>query len=210
MDSTISRDRQLLEALRRGDEAAFREVVEVHHPWLRRLARLYVPASEVDDVVQETWIGVIRGIATFEGRSSLRTWILRILVNQARRRAGRGERTVPFSASGWGEDPYRGAVTPERLTGGPLGPGYWSEPPAVWNAGPEGRLLGAELRRVVAAAISRLPPPQREVITLRDVEGWTSAEVCEALGISQVNQRVRLHRARTAVRDAVEVYLDAV
>lgn len=197
----------LVGALRAGDEDAFRGLVARHHAALRRLSRLYVPDAVVDGVVQETWAAVVAGIDRFEGRSSLKTWIFRILLNQARKRGPRERRTIPFSAGGHGSDDRSPAVDPDRLVHPELGHNYWPAPPPTWHGDPEGRLLGGELRDVVMKAIAELTDSQREVITLRDVEGWTSTEVCDTLGISAVNQRVLLHRARTSVRDALEVHL---
>lgn len=195
----------MIEALRRGDEAVFRHLVEVHHTAMRRVAALYVPTGVVEDVVQETWIAVVRGIDRFEGRSSIKTWIYRILINQARKRGPKERRTIPFSALGPSEahDP---AVDLERLYHPELGSGYWPEAPPHWNADPGDRAVASEIRTVIGRAIEALSDAQREVITLRDVEGWDSEEVCDTLGVSAVNQRVLLHRARTSVRAALEVY----
>lgn len=195
------------EALRRGDEAAFRQLVEMHHAGLRRVAALYVPSNVVEDVVQETWVAVVRGIDRFEGRSSIKTWIYRILINQARKRGPKERRTIPFSALGPSED-HDPAVPLERLVHPELGPGYWPDAPRPWDADPGDRAVAAEIREVIGRAIENLSDAQREVITLRDVEGWDSEEVCDALGVSAVNQRVLLHRARTSVRAALEVYFD--
>lgn len=195
-----------VDALRRGDEAAFRRLVEAHHAGLKRVAALYVPAGVIEDVVQDTWVGVIRGIDGFEGRSSIKTWIYRILINQARKRGPKERRTIPFSAAGTSGD-HLPAVPLDRLMHPELGPNYWPDPPPAWNTDPADRAIGSEIRHVVAQAIDRLSGAQREVITLRDVEGWGSEEVCDTLGISAVNQRVLLHRARTSVRAALEVYL---
>lgn len=204
-DGTVAApEAALVDALRRGDADAFGLLVNTHHASLRRVARLYVPDALVDEVVQETWAGVVRGIDRFEGRSSLKTWIYRILVNQARKRGGRERRTVPFSGMSMADDD----ALVSRLTHPLLGAGYWASAPNRWQTGPEDETVAAELRRVIRAAIDALPDAQREVITLRDVEGWTAEEVCDALCISAVNQRVRLHRARVTVRAALEVYFD--
>lgn len=199
-------ERELTAALRRGDEDAFRTLVSTHGPALRRMARMYVGAGAVDDVVQETWIVVVRGIGRFEGRSALRTWIFGILVNIARRHAAREGRTVPFAPVAPAEERYAGAVDPDRLHHPALGHGYWPAAPS-WPRDPQSSVLAAEVRKAVAAAIRELPPAQREVMTLRDVEGWPAEEVCALLGISDVNQRTLLHRARVSVRRALEVYL---
>ena len=177
-----------------------------------RVARIYVPTRAVaEDVVQDTWIAVLRGIDRFEGRSSLRTWVFRILTNTSKTRGERERRTVPLSAL---DDPVRvpePAVSPDRFLDAdhPNFPGHWASPPASWSEQPEEKLLGAETRAVIDAAIARLPPAQRAVISLRDVQGWDSEDVCNVLGVSETNQRVLLHRARAKVRQALEEYLDA-
>jgi RNA polymerase sigma-70 factor (ECF subfamily) len=196
-------DRRVIAALLEGDERAFEELVERHHASLLRLAMRYVRTrSAAEEVVQDTWLGVLRGLPSFEGRSSLRTWIFRILVNQARTRGVRESRSVPLSALGDG-DP---AVEPDRF----LSDGRWATPPRSLADVPESVLLSAEARAMVLAAIDELPPSQRDVITLRDVEGWSSAEVREALDLSEANQRVLLHRARSKVRARLEGYFDEV
>ncbi len=194
-------DRRTVAALRAGDERAFEALVRRYHSSLLRVAMSYVrPRSAAEEVVQETWLGVLRGLPTFQGRSSLRTWIFRILVNQARTRGVRERRTVPFSALGDG-DP---AVDPERF----LPDGRWATPPAAIAGLPEAALLGADARAHILAAIDELPPSQRDVITLRDVEGFTAADVREALGLTAGNERVLLHRARARVRALLEPYFD--
>ena len=156
--------------------------------------------------MQETWIAVLRGLDGYEGRAALRTWICRILVNIARRRSGREGRSIPFSSVGARADDGP-SVDPDRFfAGGPYA-GHWQSFPSDWSDVPEERLLGQEVRAVVAEAIGGLKPAQREVITLRDVEGWSAAEASELLGITDANQRVLLHRARTKVRAALERYL---
>lgn len=200
-------DAVLVARLRQGDEAAFAWLVDTYHGPLLRLARSFVRDRQVaEEVVQETWLGVIRGIARFEERSSLRTWLYRILTNTARKRGAREARTVPFSAlaaDGDGEP----AVDPDRFVDqGQLWAGHWSRPPDAWGSGPQERLLAREGQELIAAAIATLPEAQRQVITLRDVEGWSSEDVCELLELSEGNQRVLLHRARSKVRQAVEDY----
>jgi RNA polymerase sigma-70 factor (ECF subfamily) len=150
---------------------------------------------------------VIRGLARFEGRSSLKTWIYGILVNVARRRAQREGRTVPFASMGRSGDSWSGTVDPARLRHPELGAGYWPSPP-TWARDPADAALAAETRAVVLRTLGEIPPAQREVMTLRDIEGWTAAEVGEVLGISDVNQRTLLHRARVAVRAALEEYFN--
>jgi RNA polymerase sigma-70 factor (ECF subfamily) len=193
-------------ALRAGDEEAFRELVREWHAPLLRVARIFTPSSAVaEEVVQETWLRVLGALDRFEGRSTLKTWVFRILVNTAKTRAQREGRTIPFSAL---QDPARvpePAVDPSRFfpPDDPAHPGGWSAPPRDL---PEERLLAAETRERIAAAIEALPPNQRAVISLRDVEGWSSDEVRNALDLSEVNQRVLLHRARSKVRAALEDY----
>jgi RNA polymerase sigma-70 factor (ECF subfamily) len=196
----------LVARLRAGDEAAFRELVAEHGSALMRLALIYSPSRAVaEEVVQETWIAVLRAIDGFEGRASLRTWISRILVNSARRRAGLEGRSVPFSALGG--DEAEPAVDPARFQRHGPGAGHWLAWPADPSVLPEERLLGAEVRERVQQAITRLRSPQREVFVLRDVEGWPALEVSDLLEITAGNQRVLLHRARTKVRRALEELL---
>jgi RNA polymerase sigma-70 factor (ECF subfamily) len=187
----------LLSRLRAGDERAFEALVAQHDGALRRVARTFVRTdSAVDDVVQETWLGVVRGLAGFEGRSSLRTWIFRILVNQARTRAVRDARSLPFSALEQDDAP---AVEPTAFAAD----GRWTSAPPRLDADPEGGLLSAELRRHLLQAVDGLSPDQRAVITLRDLVGLRAAEVCDLLELSDGNQRVLLHRARSRVRAAL-------
>ena len=201
-------ERGLLQALREGDEAAFVALVDRYHARLVRLALLYVSDRAVaEEVAQETWLGVLQGLERFEGRSSLRTWLFRILTNRAKTRGVREARSVPFSAAWSAEDePGEPAVAPERFLPPehPEWPGHWAAAPA--DPLPEERLLANETQAVIRAAIAALSPAQREVITLRDVEGWSADEVCNALAISETNQRVLLHRARSRVRSALERY----
>ena len=202
MAASSDEDTDLLEAAGHGDEAAFRTLIERHGAGLLRLARMYVSSPQVaEEAVQETWIGVLRGAHRFEGRSSVRTWITRILVNQAKTAAQREGRSVPFADLGDDIEPFH-AVDPDRFGVA----GEWSIPPREWER-PEERLLAGETRAVVERAIAALPVTQRVTITMRDVEGLSSAEACAALGISEGNQRVLLHRARSRVRDALEDYL---
>jgi RNA polymerase sigma-70 factor (ECF subfamily) len=164
-----------------------------------------------EEIVQETWIGVLQGIQRFEGRSSLKTWIYRILINQAKKRAQREDRQIPFSALWEPEaEPGEPAVGPERFNpAGEPWAGHWASLPERWDELPESRLLSQETRAYLLQAIETLPPNQREVITLRDLEGWSPEEVSTLLGITEVNQRVLLHRARSKVRGALEQYLKA-
>jgi RNA polymerase sigma-70 factor (ECF subfamily) len=193
-------------ALRRGDEQEFRRLVHAESPRLLRLAMIYLPSRETaEDAVQETWLAVCRGLGGFAGRSSLRTWICQILINTARRHAGREARSVPFSAL-TDDAP---AVAPERFHSAGPSAGHWSTPPDDWSRLPEERLLSNEVRGVVDAAIGALPDAQQFVITLRDVYGWSSAEVADATGLTEGHVRVLLHRARARVRQSLETYLAA-
>jgi RNA polymerase sigma-70 factor, ECF subfamily len=160
-----------------------------------------------DEVVQEAWLQVVRNISRFEGRSSLKTWIFRILTNAAWKRAEREGRTIPLSALVGADD--EAAVDPARFLDErhDRWPGHWSTPPARWDELPEERLLGRETLDRVARAIDRLPVLQQQVIVLRDIEGWESGEVCDLLELTEANQRVLLHRARSKVRAALESYL---
>jgi len=202
----------LLAALRRGDEQAFRDLVQRHQATLLRLARMYTPNQAVaEEIVQETWLAVLRGLDDFEGRAAVHTWMARILVNIARRRSGREARSTPLSALARdereGSDP---AVDPDRFLAGGRYAGHWASFPDDWSGVPEQVLLSGEVYAVAQAAIARLRPAQRMVITLRDVQGWPPEDVCTALEISDANHRVLLHRARAKVRQALEDYLRQV
>lgn len=200
-------DSDTIAALRVGDHAAFRALVKELNPGLARLAATYVPAAIADEVVQETWMAVIKSIDTFEGRSALKTWIYRIMLNKVRTIASREAKVVPFTSVGAHSEPDRPAVEPDRLVHPELGHGYWPEAPPRWESLPADRLEVRETKTQIAEAIKALPDAQREVVALRDIEGWSADEVCNALGISSVNQRVLLHRGRVAIREALEDYL---
>lgn len=203
---------ELIAALCRADESAFATLVDRHSPAMVRVAMAYVPTrAAAEEAVQETWIAVMRGIHRFEGRSSLKTWIFRILTNVALRSGARERRSMPFSALAEAEDTGEPSVDPDRFLPADheLFPGHWVIMPARWPT-PEEGLLAGETREVIAAAIAELPVAQRTVIALRDVEGWSSEEVCEALQISAGNQRILLHRARSRIRNAIERYFGAV
>jgi RNA polymerase sigma-70 factor, ECF subfamily len=196
----------LLARLRAGDEAAFEALVARHYGTMLAIAQSYVKGRSVaEEVVQETWLAVLRGLDRFEGRSSLKTWILSILVNQAKSRGSREARIVPF-ATLTDDAP---AVAPERFRGlEDQYPGGWREFPANWHASAEAAVRDRETLRVAMGAIAALPPAQQTVIRMRDVEGYSSEEVCATLEVSEANQRVLLHRARSRVRAALEGHLD--
>jgi RNA polymerase sigma-70 factor (ECF subfamily) len=202
-------DLALVERLRAGDEAAFMELVDALRPAMLRVARMYVSSLAVaEEVVQDAWVGVLRGLDGFEGRSSLRTWILRILVNVAKTRGAREGRSVPF-ASLAGDDLDRPAWDPSAFLGSETEwAGHWSSLPRSWDRIPDERLLASETLQLVGRAIDDLPPLQAEVIRLRDVLGWSSMEVRNALDLTETNQRVLLHRARAKVRQALAPYLE--
>jgi RNA polymerase sigma-70 factor (ECF subfamily) len=201
----------LVAALRRGDEDAFGWLIDRYDGALRRLARTYVATPAVaDEVVQETWLAVVKGINGFEQRAAVSTWLYRILANIARTRGAREHRTIPFSSAAGALDDGAGpAVDPDRFgSPGEAGYGHWTAPPTPWDDQPEERLTAGETLAVVRDAVDALPPAQREVMTLRDLEGWTSAEVRNALDLSETNQRVLLHRARAKVRRALEAHFE--
>lgn len=202
-DTAFDTDGALLNRLLAGDEAAFRELVRAHQTSLLRLAHAFVFDHGVaEEVVQDTWVGVLKGLATFERRASLKTWIFRILVNRARSRGSREGRTVSFSAM---EDR---AADRADLVDRFSADGRWIQPPALWSEeNPEDLLLRAETADCLHSAIASLPSGQRTVITMRDIEGLDSRDVCNILGLSETNQRVLLHRARTRVRALLEAHL---
>jgi RNA polymerase sigma-70 factor (ECF subfamily) len=192
-------------ALRAGNEPAFRALVARHHAAMVSVAMQFVPSRAVaEEVAQDTWLAVLRGLDRFEGRSSLRTWIFRILGNRARSRGASEHRSVPTDLL----DDTGPAVPSSRFRpDGDQWPGHWADPPRRLSELPEERLVERETAAVVASAIDGLVGSQRQVIVLRDVEGWSSTEVCDALGLSEGNQRVLLHRARSKVRAALERHL---
>jgi RNA polymerase sigma-70 factor (ECF subfamily) len=201
-------DLALVERLRAGDEAAFMDLVDRLGPSMRRVARMFVSTDAVaDEVVQDAWLGVLQGLAKFEGRSSLRTWIFRILVNIAKTRGQKEGRSVPFAAlagddldaPSWDPAAFRG---PEERWAG-----HWSTLPFDWRGIPEERLGAAETLAVIRGVLDALPPMQAEVLRLRDVLGWSAEEVRNALDLTDTNQRVLLHRARAKVRAALETHL---
>lgn len=204
-------DLRLLRALRAGDEAGFVSLLDRYQPSLVRLALMYVGDRAVaDEVVQETWLGVLQGLEGFRAESSLKTWIFRILSNRAKTYARREDRSVPFSSL---PEPHADgaefAIDPDRFfPRDQLRSGHWAYPPRHWDKTPEEIALSRETSALLEEAVASLPLRQREVITLRDIEGLTADEVCDVLGITASNQRVLLHRARSRVRRALERYLD--
>jgi RNA polymerase sigma-70 factor (ECF subfamily) len=198
-------DRDLVERLLARDELAFTELVHRHHASMARLARAFVSSPAVaEEVVQETWVAVLDGLESFEGRSSLKTWMFTILTNRAKSRGVREGRSIPFSAVGGPPGTDEPAVDPDRFAQN----GHWVTPPSRWARDtPADVVMRDESRELLENAIADLPPNQQVVVTLRDVQGWSSDEVCNLLGISETNQRVLLHRGRAKMRRALEEYL---
>lgn len=203
-----SEEATLLAALRAGDEGAFETLLDTHHQPLLRLARLFTRDERLaEEAVQETWLAVAKGLERFEGRSSLRTWLFSILMNRARTLARRESRYILTDFSGE-PDPEadQPSVAAERFAASGEWAGYWNEYPPAWENQPEASALSTELQDVIEAGLAALPPRQRAVMTLRDMEHWQAAEVCNILNLSESNQRVLLHRARAAVRQRLEDY----
>jgi RNA polymerase sigma-70 factor (ECF subfamily) len=200
-------DSVLVARLREGDEMAFAELIDRYGAMMLRVAQMYVrDRATAEEVVQETWLAVLNGIDRFEQRSSLKTWLFRILTNRAKTRGERDGRVVPFSSLAGTAEGDEPSVDPDRFLGpDSRTPGAWAAPPRAW---PEEKVLEHETLGVIRMAIDQLPEAQREVIRLRDIEGWSPMEVADALEISDGNQRVLLHRARSKVRAAIEEYLD--
>ncbi len=210
-DEDVMADELLVDALRRGEEDAFAGLIDRYHTALVRTAMIFVrtrPAAE--DVAQDTWLAVLRGLAGFDGRSSLKTWIFSILVNRARTHGKREDRYVTFSPLPDSDlDLDEPSVDPSRFNPDdhPQYPGGWVSFPRRWDEIPERRLLSQETLSFIRQAIEALPPRQRMVISLRDIEGWSAEEVRNVLNLNETNQRVILHRARSKVRNALEKYL---
>jgi RNA polymerase sigma-70 factor (ECF subfamily) len=199
---------ELIDRLQRGDEAAFTWLVDTYSPSLKRLALVFVSVDAVaEEVVQETWMAVLTGVGRFEGRSSLKTWLFKILTNRAKTRAGREKRTVGFSELE-PEDGDGPVVGPERFLppDDPNFAGHWSTPPYPWSVTAEQAVLRRETMDVLRRGFENLPRSQRTVVMLRDVEGWPAHEVCAALELSEANQRVLLHRGRSRLRSILEKY----
>jgi RNA polymerase sigma-70 factor, ECF subfamily len=204
-------EKRLVAALRAGDEEVFVELVRRHGPPMLRVAQLYVTSQAVaEEVVQETWLAVLTGIGRFEGRSSFKTWLFRILANRAQSRAAKEGRSVPFSALRDEElAAAEPSVEPNRFRGaGERFAHHWTSSPQRWAELPEASLLSQETVAIIEQAVASLPPVQRAVVTLRDIVGLHADEVCEVLEISTTNQRVLLHRGRTKVRQALERHLE--
>jgi RNA polymerase sigma-70 factor (ECF subfamily) len=201
---------ELLAALRSGDEAAFSRIVSDWSRPMLTLARGFVSTqASAEEVVQETWLAVLKGLDRFEGRSSLRTWVFRILVNTAKTRGVKEHRTLPWSTVG-GDDAGPSLDPALFQSAGEAYPGHWRAAPSAWpdEVAVEGSVLAGEVRRELRSVLEQLPERQRIVLTLRDVLGHSSDEVCELLEISQANQRVLLHRARTAARAGIAAYVE--
>lgn len=198
-------ERDLLQRLRAGDRAAFASLVARHGGALLRLATAFLKdRSLAEEVVQDTWLAALDGLDGFEGRASLRTWLFHIVANKARTRFTREARSVPFSALASPDDGDDPAVSPDRFEKG----GSWRDPPGPWSEeNPERLAQGAETRAAIEQAIATLPEAQRAVITLRDIEGLETEEICNLLGVTVTNERVLLHRARSKVRQALEKYM---
>lgn len=194
---SVETDLELLGRLRNGEESAFVILVARYNLSLLRVARAYVPNHALaEEAVQETWIGVLRGIKAFEGRSSLQTWIFRILINRSRTIGVHEPRHLGLSD-------HQPAVDPLRFDAG----GAWAKPLASWESDADDRMVAASWSQCLGEALDNLPPRQREVVVLRDVEGLEGGEVCDLLGLTEANQRVLLHRGRSRLRAALEAEL---
>jgi RNA polymerase sigma-70 factor (ECF subfamily) len=199
----VSDDLAQAKRIAAGDEAAFLALLDAVGPSLKRLTRALVGnAATADEVLQDTWTAILVGVGSFEGRSGLKTWACRILINTAKKRTARDARSVPMSALGEGDE---ATVDPARFSP----EGFWVAPPTPMGEGrtPEGLAVHKEVRELIQRTLEELPEAQRAVVTLRDVEGWDSEEVCNALELTETNQRVLLHRGRARLRAALELYL---
>ena len=206
-------EKGLIVRLRDGDEAAFVTLVDCYHGAMIRVARGFVrDHATAEEVVQDAWVGVLKGLAAFEGRSSLKSWIFAIVVNRAKTRGSQEARTTPFSALAAEEaSGAQRAVDPDRFLGPEAQwPGHWAQPPESWGESPEARLMRTETMAQLARILDELPPAQRTVITLRDIAGHDAQSICNVLGITETNMRVLLHRARSKVRGALEAYLSDI
>ena len=206
--TVVTDELQLISALRAGEESAFMALVDAYHAKMVRLARSIVgDAMIAEEVTQEAWLGVVRGVHRFEGRSSLQTWLFTILTNCARTRAQREQRALAFSDVFGADEDGEPVVNPGRFLQEGRWRGHWRDCPLSWSELPEDRILAQETLELLRSAIDALPPNQRSVILLRDVDGLESADVCNILQISESNQRVLLHRARAKVQHALTRYL---
>jgi RNA polymerase sigma-70 factor (ECF subfamily) len=202
----VTEDAHVVAALRAGDARTFRELYERHYAAMKRVARSYVDSEPIaEEIVQETWLGILRGIERFESRSALGTWMFSILINQAKSHGAKERRTLPLSSVGAEDEPV---VNADRFQkDDEAWPGHWATPPRPWQK-PERRLLSLETRSRLKDALARLPERQRLIVALRDIDGLSADEVCELLDVSQQNQRVLLHRGRSSLRAALAEYLE--
>lgn len=206
LDDRWESEADLIAALKAGDAQAFSALVETLHAPLVRMASVYVNRTTAEDAVQDAWLSVVRSIGKFEGRASIRTWVIRVVLNRVRTLARTQPDTVPYATAG-PETDGRPSVDPARMVHPDLGAHYWRDVPGRWDLLPEERLMSAEVHAVVLDGMRKLPSAQREVVSMRDIEGLSSEETCEALGISAANQRVLLHRGRAVLRTILEEYL---
>lgn len=206
-------EQSIVEGLRQRDESVFAALVNQYDALMMRVVMLYVSDRAVaEEIVQDTWIGVLQGIQRFEGRSSIKTWIFKILTNRAKRRWEQESRSISFSDLVNDIDPdNEPAVEPERFLPPQHArwPGNWADPPTPWKLAPEDQVLTQETMRMILQAVESLPPRQHAILRLRDIEGWSSQEVCNIFQLTETNQRILLHRARSKVRRALEEYFKA-
>jgi RNA polymerase sigma-70 factor (ECF subfamily) len=194
---------RLVRALRAGDQEAFGTVVTRYTPAMTRTALFFVADRAVaEEVVQEAWVAVLRGLDGFKERSSFKTWVFRIVSNLAKSRGARERRSMPFSALAFDREDGEVTADADRF----LADGHWTSAPRSWSILPEERAVSREVLDVVRDAVEELPPNQRAVVVLRDVEGWPPDDVCSVLEVSEANQRVLLHRGRARVRRALDAY----
>jgi RNA polymerase sigma-70 factor (ECF subfamily) len=202
-------EQQVVDCLRRGEESAFVSLISRYHTLMVRVAMMYVAdQATAEEIVQDTWIGVLEGIDRFEGRSSIKTWIFKILTNKARTRGAQENRGLAFLSLETIEGTDEPAVDPERFrpADDPQMPDSWANPPIPWAGAPEAHALNQEILRTLRDAIDTLPPRQRSILLLHDIEGWASHEICNVFNLTETNHRVLLHRARSKVRQALECY----
>jgi RNA polymerase sigma-70 factor, ECF subfamily len=203
---------KVIEGLRQGEESAFVFLIDRYTTVMTRIALMYVAdAATAEEIVQDTWIAVLEGIGRFEGRSSLKTWIFKILTNKAKTRGEQEARNLAFSAWETLDEADEPAVDAERFRSpdAPQWPGGWADPPKPWTSAPEAQVLSREIMWTLQQAIDALPDRQRTILVLNDIEGWASREVCNVFNLTETNQRVLLHRARSKVRQALECYFES-